>query len=484
MSEPELAAAHAQHDDIYARKPYLRWLALIAAVLAWGFDGVEQGVYSIMTRQALRDVMPVTEPLMAELDELNVRIADLEANGDSADVDKARAAELIKETDKHVAPMFSWSLAMWLWGAAAGGVIFGRWGDRYGRVKMLLLAVITYSTFTGLSAFSTHYWHLLAARFCGALGLGGTWPLCVALVVETWPERLRAVLAGAIGAAANVGYLIAGTYSRYMLAEGYSWRWVIGMGFFIGIACLPFIFVVPEPPAWKRSRQRARKSRLGELFSRRYRRATIVGSLLSTVALLGTWGAFLWLPTYVDQLAEGTAYAATGKASITMWQSIGSISGGFMGGLLAGLLGNRKSYIFLCLTAWLTVLGVFWLNSDFDIQLCLMSAVAAFFVTSFFGWLPKYLPELYPTHIRAAGQGFSFNIGRVLAGVGVLGTGMLVSLFEGNYVKGVTVTASIYLVGLIVIWFAPDTGGKMTADEEQDRAPAQATDTLEAGAAH
>jgi MFS family permease len=460
------------HDDPYLRKPMFRWLALVAALLAWGFDGVEQGVYSIMTRQALRDIMPSTEPLLAELDQVNATIKQLEDEQLPTDAQANKAKALVKDMDAKVGPMFSWSLAMWLWGAAVGGVLFGRWGDRFGRVRMLLVAVVTYSIFTGISAFSTHYSHLLIARFFGAMGLGGTWPLCVALVVETWPENRRAVLAGAIGAAANVGYLVAGTYSRWMLAHDMSWRWVIGMGAFIGILALPFIFIVPEPTKWKASRHLARKSSLPELFSKKYRRATIVGSLLSTVALLGTWGAFLWLPTYVDQLAEGTRYAATGKATITMWQSIGQITGGFAGGLFAGLLGNKKSYVFLCLTAWVTVLAVFRLNSEFDIQLMIMASIAAFFVTSFFGWLPKYLPELYPTRIRAAGQGFAFNIGRILAGLGVLGTGLLVAAFKGNYAKGVTVTASIYLVGLLVIWFAPDTGGRMAEDEQAAAQPA------------
>jgi len=451
-------------DDIYERKPALRWLALLAAILAWGFDGVEQGVYSIMTRQALSDIMPEVRPLADQRAEVAARIEQLQSAAAGHEELSARHRQLTRDIDRHVGPMFSWSLAMWLWGAAAGGVLFGWLGDRYGRVRCLVLAVVTYSAFTGLSAFSTHYGHLLAARFLGALGLGGTWPLCVALVVETWPDRYRAVLAGSIGAAANVGYLIAGTYSRYMLTLDFSWRWVIGMGFIIGMSSLPFIVFVPEPTKWRLSRQKREKVSIGELFSPQFRRATIVGSLLSTVGLLGTWGAFLWLPTYVDQISENTPYATTGKAIISQWQSIGQIAGGFMGGVLAGLLGNRRSYVLLCLMAWITVLAVFGFNDTFDVRLVAMAMVAAFFVTAFFGWLPKFLPELYPTRIRASGQGFSFNIGRILAGLGVLGTGSLVAAFHGDYRKGVMVTASVYLVGLVVICFAPHTGGKMRED--------------------
>ncbi|MBI4623490.1 MAG: MFS transporter [Verrucomicrobia bacterium] len=416
--------------DIYLEKPFYRWLALAAALLAWGFDGVEQGVYALMTRAALKDLIP---------------------GGGEGDIGF----------------YFSLSMAMWLWGAAVGGVWFGRMGDQYGRVRMLLWAVLTYSLFTGLSAFSTHWTHLAAFRFLGALGLGGTWPLCVALVVETWPEKNRAVLAGAIGSAANVGYLIAATYSRAMLAHGASWRWVIGMGFVIGLLSLPVIWFVPEPTKWKQSRAKHARVSLRELFSPQYRRSVIVGSLLSTVALLGTWGSFLWLATYVDKIAEGTAQAGTAKAIVSQWQSIGQVAGGFMGGILAGWLGNKRSWLLLCGATWISVMALFGLTTEFDFRVGLLAMVAGLFVTAYFGWLPKYLPELFPTHIRATGQGFAYNIGRVLTGLGVLGAGVLAQAFHGDYRRAAMTMATVYLLGLIVIFFAPDTGGRMRPDEEK-----------------
>ncbi len=432
MPTPELVPAH---DDVYARSASWRWLALLAALMAWGFDGVEQQVYAIMTRRALKDLIP--------------GLLDMPAG----------------RIDEVLSWYFSWAMAMWLWGAAVGGVLFGRLGDRLGRVKALLIAVITYASCTGLSALSTHWSHLLALRFLGALGLGGTWPVCVALIVETWPERLRPVLAGAIAAAANFGYLIAALFSWTMLSYGASWRWVIGMGFFIALLSLPVIFFVPEPTKWKLSREKKQHSSLGDLFTREYRRSTIVGSLLATVALLGTWGAFLWLATCVDKLTEGMGSRDTAKAVVSLWSSGGQILGGFMGGVLAGWLGNRRSWVLLCVTAWASVSGLFLMADQFDLQLCLMGALAGFFVTAFFGWLPKYLPELFPTRIRATGQGFSYNIGRVLAGLGVLGTGTLVGLFHGDYRRGAMAMATIYLVGLVVILFAKDTGGKMMKEE-------------------
>lgn len=408
-------------------KPFYRWLALIAALLAWGFDGVEQGVYALMTRAALKDLIPGA------------------SEGD-------------------IGNYFGISMALWLWGAAVGGVWFGKMGDQYGRVRTLLFAVITYSIFTGISALTTHWWQLGACRFLGALGLGGTWPLCVALVVETWPEKNRAMLAGAIGSAANVGYLIAATYSRFMLADGHTWRWVIGMGFFIGLASLPIIWFVPEPTKWKESKLKHKKVAISELFKPEYRRGVIVGSLLSTVGLLGTWGSFLWLATYIDKIAEGTAQAGTAKAIVSQWQSIGQVAGGFMGGVLAGWLGNKKSWLLLCGATWISVMALFGLTKEFSMSVGIMAMVAGLFVTAFFGWLPKYLPELFPTHIRATGQGFAYNIGRVLTGFGVLGAGWLAQAFDGDYRRAAMTMCSVYLLGFIIIWFAPETGGRMRED--------------------
>jgi SHS family sialic acid transporter-like MFS transporter len=454
-------------DDVYARRSFYRWLALVAALLAWTFDGVEQGVYMLRTREALKELIPSVSEEVRRLNEINDVIQSKAGTGAPVSAEKAESQKLSREIDTELSKYFGFAFAMWLWGAAAGGIIFGRMGDRYGRVRSLMFAVITYSIFTGISAFSGHWSHLTACRFLGALGLGGAWPLSVAILVETWPDKHRGVLAGLMGAGANVGFLVAATYSGIMENLGYDWRWVFGMGFFIGASSLALIAFVPETTKWKIARQQARPSSFKDVFTRRYRRSTIVGSLLSTVALLGTWGSFLWLATYVDQITEGTEFQGSARNIVSRWQAYGQIIGGFLGGLLAKWMGSKTSWCFLCVSAWATVFALFGLNDQFGLRMVWMAAFAGLFVTAFFGWLPKFLPELYPTRIRATGQGFSFNIGRILTGLGVLGAGALVNVFGGNYQKGMMVIASIYLVGLVIIWFAPETGGKMVSDDEE-----------------
>ena len=83
---------------------------------------------------------------------------------------------------------------------------------------------------------------------------------------------------------------------------------------------------------------------------------------------------------------------------------------------------------------------------------------------AFYGWLPLYLPELFPTRVRATGQGLSFNFGRILAAVGALTQGQLVSYYDGSYAKAGAVITLIYLLGLVLIWFAPETKGKPLPD--------------------
>src|SRR5437868_14307111 len=162
------------------------WMALVAALLGWLFDGFEQGLFSLVGRPAIQDLLGIQGSPNAE------------QNG-------------------HIGFYFSVILAAFLVGAATGGVIFGWLGDRIGRVRAMTLSILTYALFTGLCGLAGTATQIGILRFIASLGMGGEWSLGVALVMEVWPNKSRAFMAGLIGAAANVGYLMVGVIGLVLL---------------------------------------------------------------------------------------------------------------------------------------------------------------------------------------------------------------------------------------------------------------------------
>ena len=157
--------------------------------------------------------------------------------------------------------------ALFLVGAALGGLIFGWLGDRIGRVKAMTWSILFYSGFTGLCYFATAPWHLGALRFVAALGMGGEWALGVALVMECWPEGKRPLMAGLIGASANLGYCIIAVIGIAFPITQDSWRWVMMVGAAPALLTFLLRLFVPESEKWKAARRTGGVSPAVEIFS-------------------------------------------------------------------------------------------------------------------------------------------------------------------------------------------------------------------------
>lgn len=543
-----------------ARSGRGKWMALTAALLGWAFDGFEMGMFPLAGRAALSTLLGTT-------------------------------------SDAIIGPWFGISMAVFLVGAATGGVVFGWLGDRIGRVRSMMFSVLAYSVFTALGAVSDGVWQqfylyivaplgfepwsygpvgvLMILRFIAALGMGGEWSLGVALVNEIWPGKSRAFLAGLIGAAANVGFLLIAAVNMFVAritavisiffpqtSEGWeSWRTLM---LICAVPALLTFFIrvfVPESEKWERERGAGATAHwatvdllgvlvgaagaclmivlwaidlhpalriagsvlglavatLGFLYPvKRYlERAALVegaappagtsswkptillmltGACLSGVALLGTWGSLQWAPTWVDQMVSKEANAATAARAVGLaatpdglgalltaetlytprfsppvyhhreWTQIMLAVGAILGTILAALsgawLGRRLTYFLLCVGSLASVLALYQLNTEFGLSLLFWAFLAGGITASFYGWLPLYLPELFPTRIRATGQGFSFNFGRIIAAVGALQTGALTAFFGGDYPLAASVMGSIYVVGMAIIWLAPETRGQ------------------------
>jgi MFS family permease len=225
---------------------------------------------------------------------------------------------------------------------------------------------------------------------------------------------------------------------------------------------------VKEPERWINARAEERRSgsrgspKLAELFAPGLARATVVGSGLAFVAVFGLWGATNWTPTLIralPDLRDLSPSELTSRVSYaTMLLNVGAVLGYLSFGPLADCLGRRPAFASMCLGS-LVMLPITFLTPRSYVHLLLLLPLLGFFNNGIFSGFPIYLPELYPTRIRATGAGFCFNVGRALASVGPFLTGYLVTAL-GSFGRAASAVAGIYLVGLLILPFAPETKGK------------------------
>jgi len=520
-----------------------KWMALVAALLGWMFDGFEIGMFPLVGPKAL-------DELLATEIAVNPAIKD---------------------------QWFGVIMSVFLIGAATGGVLFGWLGDRIGRVRAMSLSIFTYAIFTGLCGFATESWHIAVLRFIASLGMGGEWALGVALVTELWPDRSRAFLAGLIGAAANVGMLLVALLSLVLvsfiqglgdlllsvgmpqsavdsLLAGQGWRLLMIAGALPAFLIFFIRLFVPESHKWEAERDSggtshwATKDLLGVLIGAvgagavivlwspvyenlvrvvaeggessmpeaaragrlvgtvvgltvsllgyiypvvqylrraeiagkletgdrsRYVRRMLLGACLAGVALLGTWGSLQWVAKWSIALAgqlPGEGAGSYAKEFTTIAASSGAILGTIAAALVGGWIGRRITYALLCVGSFVSLVYMYQANDAYNAKLLASVFVAGGITAAFYGWFPLYLPELFPTSIRATSQGFAYNFGRVLSAVGSLQTATLTTYFAADIAKdrieieafpnaGATL-AGIYLIGLFLIWLGPETKGR------------------------
>jgi MFS transporter, SHS family, sialic acid transporter len=401
------------------------WMALTAAFLGWMFDGMEMGIFPLVARPALVEMAPALSP---------------------------------GELDKFVGMWMGRVTALFLLGAATGGLVFGWLGDRIGRVRAMAASILCYSLFTGFSYFAAQPWHLGAFRFIAALGMGGEWSLGVALVMEVWPSKHRPVLAGVIGAAANVGFALIAVLGIFFPVTRDSWRWVMLVGAAPALLTFFIRLFVPESERWKEAVKHTRKRPLVETLSPPLLNKTLLAIGFASIALIGTWGSVQWLPLWADQMAGVTLPKA--KAYTQVLSAFGAVVGCLVGAWFGGRIGRRQAYFALCLLSLLFCGYLFRFIDHYGWQFLTMVFLIGGVTAAFYGWLPLYLPELFPTRVRATAQGLSFNFGRILAAAGALQMASLMQTFDGSYARAGAVITLIYALGLFLIWLAPETKGK------------------------
>lgn len=395
-------------------------LTLTAAFLGWLLDGFELALFPVVARPALLDMLgPSGEGL--------------------------------------VGLWMGRITATFLVGAALGGALFGWLGDRIGRVRAMAWSVLCYSLFSAAGYWATEPVHLAYVRFVAALGMGGEWALGVALVMETWPEKHRPWLAAAIGAAANCGMLLMGVLAKYFAVTRDSWRWLFLVGAAPAVLTLIIRLWVPESERWKKAVASSTGSELATVLRAPLRGVTLIGILLSAVALIGTWGSVQWIPAWADQITEGKLPGA--KADVQMVSSLLAAVGAMLAPVLLARLTRRAAYGLLCTASLASCLWLFRFPSPWGTLFLIKTGLVAFTTAAFYGFFPLYFPELFPTRVRATGQGVCYNTGRLVAAAGALLSGQLVSSLGGYAQMGATI-ALVYVAGILLAFVAPETRGK------------------------
>jgi predicted MFS family arabinose efflux permease len=425
-----------------------QWLVLIIASLGWVFDIFEGHVFVASMNEAMPSLLP-DGTTKGTIDSFN-----------------------------------NYAMSAFLVGGALGGIVFGMISDRIGRVRTLILTILTYSLFSCVTAFARTPWQMMFLRFLVALGTGGEWSVGAAIVAEVFARRARAWSLSIFHASSVFGTWIAALAGAYVVANPHlGWRWGFALGALPALLTVWIAASLREPERWVRARDVAQKDReqkpgrLADLFAPGLRRNTLVGLSLATIGLATYWGVYIYGWALLRQWAERAQLAAQ---SVKRWEMLGMFlvtTGGGLGlvsfGPISERIGRRGAFLFFQMLGLVAALVLFQgLRAAPLAVLCAVLPVFGFLVTGIHAGFAVYFPELFPTRLRGTGSGFCFNGGRFLAASfllvrawmrtdGVVSWGPLRAQGLG---LGMENTASIlsllFLFGMVALLFAPETKGK------------------------
>jgi MFS family permease len=421
-----------------------QWKALVASNLGWTFDGFEVFALILTVGVALHQLLdPSQYPFIP-----------------------AYAGAIIAIT------VFGWGL---------GGLLGGVLADYLGRKRSMTLTILAYSLLTGLSAFAWDWLSFAVLRFLVGLAIGSEWATGASITAELWPAKAR----GKGGAFLQAGYPIGSILaSGVWLAIGSSgpgaWRYMYLIGVLPALVVFWIRRNVPESPRWEESHRRRRAAydlrrqgaaldgenaalvrfTLVDMFAEpAVRMRLFLTFVMSLSVTIGYWGVSTFVPAYVGSVATAAGLPAQRYAALVgLIQNLGALIGFASFGFLADAFGRKPTtilYYVMCLI--LTPVVYLWVK---DIHLLLLAfAVYGFFIQGCFSWTPIWLPELFPTRMRATAAGFIFNAPRLISAIAPLAAGTII-VGLGGYGRAATIIGMFYILGLIAVPFLPETRGK------------------------
>lgn len=408
----------------YAGVTRYQWLVLAIASAGWVFDVYEGQIFNITRGDMLADVL----------------------GGDSADV-------------KKYGDLF---LGIFLLGGTIGGLGAGTLADRYGRRPIMMITILMYSIFSGLTYFATELWHVAVLRFLVAMGVGGEWAVAASLVSEIFPARARAHASGIFHASSVLGTWMAALAG---ILVGVNWRYAYLIGIIPALLILWVRAAVKEPEQWKAKAAQGPDAQLGSfkdlLSNPRWNRNAVLGMLLGAVGLGTFWAVVVATQGLAEEMLKSADVAAeTASQKAKFAYGIIQTAGGGIGllafGPLCSRFGRRRAFIGMQLLAFLIVPITCYAPQTYQ-QLLYILPLYGFLTLGIHAGYAIYFPELFPTHLRATGTSFCFNGGRILAVPVLFFSGWLKADSGMDYRLAVSTLASLFLVGAIVMLFLPET---------------------------
>ena len=378
-------------------------------------------------------------------------------------------------------------------GWATGGIFFGVLGDKIGRAKTMMLTILAYSAFTGLSAISQGVWDFAAYRFLTGLGVGGQFSVGVSLVAEVMSDRARPHALGWLQALSAVGNMMAAVIAIGLgVVEGQgvaisAWRSMFLVGLLPSLLAIPVFLKLKEPERWKEAVRKEEVEEAGvepakklgsisELFSDpRWRRNTIVGMILAFSGVVGLWGIGVF-SNDLTRLVLANHYKKLGlpdseiAGKLTFWAGMTLLmfnAGAFFGiqgfSWLTHRTGRRPAFAISFVLAAISTAATFYLMKEFW-HIFILFPIMGFCQLAIFGGYAIYFPELFPTRLRSTGISFCYNVGRFVAASGPFALGYLTSDVFRGYAEpmryaGVTMCL-VFVLGLLALPFAPETKGQ------------------------
>jgi MFS family permease len=421
-----------------------QWKMLLAANLGWLFDGFETYALILTAAPAMRSLL-----------------------------DSSHFAQI----PAYVGVVIAITLLGWGIGGLVGGVL----ADYIGRKRTMIIAILAYSLMTGLTAFAFDWVSFVILRFLVGVAIGSEWATGTSMMAELWPDHARGKGAGLMQCGLGIGFFMASLAWLFIAPIGPdSWRIMFLIGVLPALLTLWIRTAIPESDLWEKSNERRRaaiaKQRSGatlatdeqaltrftlaDLFAEpEVRRRTIITFLMSLTTTLAWWGISTWVPPYVASIAAKEGLSAQAWASYAaMAYNVGAIAGYAGLGFLADRFGRKPVVmIFFAMSLILTPVLFMWTH---DLTLLLVvAAINAFFTLGQYSWMSTWLPELYPTRMRATGIAFIFNSPRFIAFLGPLLAGTLIVQF-GGYSKAAVIVSVIYVLGFVLVPLLPETKGK------------------------